>query len=90
MTPAEREHSDFEEIKIGLAQINGKIDVLATQFTAEREARKDHEARIRALEARPTISPKQLASTLALAVGALGALWAFISDLIPTITKGAP
>lgn len=74
------------KVDVALSQHGGRLDTvdkLLTQHIAATAAtRTDHEARIRNLEATPTVSPKGLWTAIVSAIAAGGGLFGLINALI--------
>lgn len=83
--PPPRVGLDTDSVPVTLARLEGKVDVALAQHGAaiashEREIA-DHETRIRAVEAKPTVSPKTLWSAIVGAAGVLAAVAPFLERL---------
>lgn len=72
-----------ESTAVILARLEGKIDLLHAELRSTNARGEDHEARIRALEARPEgITPKTLLTTVAGCVSILAGAVAVVAFLI--------
>lgn len=71
---------------VAFTRLEGKVDVALVQHSAEIKAETtrgdDHERRLRALESKPTITPRQLWTTIAPAATIAIALAAYLTNLI--------
>lgn len=67
------DHATETSLLIAFTRLEGKVDVALAQHGADLKAHADgladHEARIRTLEAKPTVSPKALWTTVVSASG---------------------
>lgn len=70
--------TDSTEIRVLLARFETKLDLVIGQHG---ETLKDHEARIRTVEERKTVSPAGLAAALVTGMTVLGGLVAFFDRL---------
>jgi len=82
----------WEEIRLALAHLNGKLDTIAVQSAADREVRKDHEHRIRSLESRPVADDheERLRAVEARRCVTPGQLWAVVAGLLAVILAAYP
>lgn len=102
MTTAEQMQADspLEAIRLGIAQLNGKMDVLAASHNSEREQRKDLEVRMRVQESRPAVPPEvearlreledRLRSVEDRRTVSPGQLWAAVLGLLALILTAYP
>lgn len=74
MTPAAEDSSTA----VALARIEGKLDRLGDSINTLARESLDHELRIRILEQRPTVTPKQLAGWLTLGLATVGTAAPFL------------
>lgn len=76
MTFEPDDHSTMEQqLLVAVTRLEAKIDTLLIQQS-------DHENRLRALEAKSTVSPKQLWTTLVSAISVLVPLLTFILTVL--------
>lgn len=74
------------DLLIAFTRLEGKVDVALAQHGADIAVQgkeiQDHEARIRALESTPTVSPRALWTTVASAAGLMVAAYPIIQQII--------
>ena len=66
-------------VAVTLARMEGKLDRLADKLADLTSGRVDHEARIRAMESKAVVTPRMLATTLALMCSVGGTVAAFLA-----------
>ena len=80
--PGPRSGPDTDSVPVMLARLEGKVDVALAQQGAKLDGHAaeiaDHESRLRAVEAKPTVSPR----TLWTVIGSVIAAFATISPLL--------
>jgi hypothetical protein len=76
--PPEVPSNDSTALLVGMTRLEAKVDVVLAQHGAKIDAHasdlQDHEERLRVLEARPTVSPRVLWTTVASIITALAAV----------------
>jgi hypothetical protein len=65
-------------IPVALARMEGKLDLLGASMKHLHTESLDHELRIRSIEARPTVTPKQLAGWLTLGLAVVSTAAPFV------------
>lgn len=88
--PSPRIGPDTDSVPVTLARLEGKVDAALAQqgvtIAGHAVDIADHETRLRAVEAKPTVSPRTLWSVV---VGAVGVL-ATISPLLERLYAASP
>lgn len=70
--------SEVSDVRVTLARFETKLDLVISQHGSTLT---DHEARLRNVEARPTVTPKGLVAAIVSTVGILGGSVAFLDRL---------
>lgn len=70
--------SEVSDVRVTLARFETKLDLVIGQHGTRLD---DHEGRLRAVEARPTVTPKGLVAAIASTVAILGGSVAFLDRL---------
>ena len=86
--PRDASGTEASSVQVTLIRLEAKVDVALTKQSATLETHTsdlaDHETRLRAVEAKPTVSPRQLWSTVCAGVGVLAALAPLVGHLYST------
>lgn len=89
LPPEEAATTEAHAVLVAVTRLEAKVDVALAQHGARLEEHSrgisDHEERLRAVEARKTVSPAGLWTAVASAVAAFGVLAPYLSNL----TQGA-